>query len=151
MPFPLYGSGGRNARISAATWPTCCLSMPSTWIRVLPSSVNAMPFGGLAGAETDALNLEALTEALRDAFEHVGDERAREAVRGAMRLVVAEALDAHGAVFDRDAHDRQDALFERSLRTFDAHERILDFDVDAAGDRNGEFTDSRHRRLPYQT
>src|SRR4051812_6339948 len=28
MPLPLYGSGLRQRRISAATWPTFCLSMP---------------------------------------------------------------------------------------------------------------------------
>jgi hypothetical protein len=30
MPLPLYGSGGRTCRISAAAWPTFCLSIPST-------------------------------------------------------------------------------------------------------------------------
>ena len=29
MPLPLYGSGGRRLRISAATWPTISLSAPS--------------------------------------------------------------------------------------------------------------------------
>src|ERR1041384_8386133 len=33
-PLPLYGSGGRNARISAATWPTFCLSIPVIMISV---------------------------------------------------------------------------------------------------------------------
>src|SRR6266852_5497113 len=34
MPFCLYGSGGRNERISAATWPTWPLSAPLTtmWV-----------------------------------------------------------------------------------------------------------------------
>src|SRR5919108_631496 len=30
MPFPLYGSGGLTLRISAAVWPTACLSIPLT-------------------------------------------------------------------------------------------------------------------------
>src|SRR4029079_5664254 len=33
-PFPLYGSGGRRLRISAATWPTTSLFAPSTVICV---------------------------------------------------------------------------------------------------------------------
>src|SRR6266849_4658068 len=29
-PLPLYGSGGRRERMSAATWPTASFSMPET-------------------------------------------------------------------------------------------------------------------------
>ena len=47
MPLPLYGSGGRRLRISAATWPTRCLSIPSTCTRFVPSTVNAMPSGAV--------------------------------------------------------------------------------------------------------
>ena len=36
MPLPLYGSGGRSARTSAAIWPTTCRSDPliviSVWL-----------------------------------------------------------------------------------------------------------------------
>src|SRR5262249_9132587 len=45
-PLPLYGSGLRNERISGATWPTFCPSIPEmttsvgfgTWI-VIPSGI----------------------------------------------------------------------------------------------------------------
>src|SRR5919106_1093666 len=45
MPLPLYGSGGRTARTSAATCPTFCLSIPLTitWLGAGTSKV--MPSG----------------------------------------------------------------------------------------------------------
>ena len=45
MPLPLYGSGGRTARISAATWPTFCLSNPLIWIEVGFSHLIVMLYG----------------------------------------------------------------------------------------------------------
>src|SRR5690242_4347787 len=44
-PFPLYGSGGRRLRISAATWPTTSLFAPSTTICVGTGAVSLMPCG----------------------------------------------------------------------------------------------------------
>src|SRR2546421_73435 len=46
MPLPLYGSGGRTLRISAAVWPTICLSMPLTTIWVGVGTSNEMPARG---------------------------------------------------------------------------------------------------------
>src|SRR4029453_2100426 len=46
MPLPLYGSGGRTARTSAAVWPTCCLSMPFTSTSVWLGTSNVIPAGG---------------------------------------------------------------------------------------------------------
>src|SRR5581483_9792856 len=45
MPLPLYGSGGRTLRISAATWPTCCLSIPLTTISVGVGTSYVIPAG----------------------------------------------------------------------------------------------------------
>src|SRR3954452_18153685 len=44
-PLPLYGSGGRNARISAATWPTFCLAIPVTTISVGFGATIVIPSG----------------------------------------------------------------------------------------------------------
>src|ERR1044072_2906758 len=44
-PCPLLGAGGRNARISAATWPTFCLSMPVMRTSVGFGVAIAMPSG----------------------------------------------------------------------------------------------------------
>ena len=94
-------------------------------------------------AVTDALNLEALAEALADAFDHVGDQRARETVRGTVRLAVALALDHELAVFEFDVDDlRKDVLLQLAFRTFNVHGAVGDFDVDAAGNRDGKFTNA---------
>jgi hypothetical protein len=45
IPLPLYGSGGRQPRISAATCPTNCLSMPLIMIIVGFSQTMPMPVG----------------------------------------------------------------------------------------------------------
>src|SRR5829696_3694291 len=45
MPFPLYGSGGRRLRSSAATCPTFSLSAPSMMTRVGVWAVSLTPAG----------------------------------------------------------------------------------------------------------
>src|SRR5215208_2230997 len=47
MPLPLYGSGGLTRRISAAIWPTSCLSIPRTTIVVAFGISNSTPSRGL--------------------------------------------------------------------------------------------------------
>ena len=111
MPLPLYGSGGRTLRISAAVWPTICLSMPLArrpasasaprtrcpargLTRTGASSRPAAPVGAAQrGAIADALDLEALLEALRDALDHVRDQRARQAVQRAILAALGRAGD----------------------------------------------------------
>ena len=44
-PLPLYGSGLRKPRISAATWPTCWRSMPEITTSVGFGVAIVMPFG----------------------------------------------------------------------------------------------------------
>src|SRR5580765_1463858 len=58
MPLPLYGSGGRMLRSSAATWPTISLSAPSIFTTVLFSTANLIPAGALycTGWEKPRLN-----------------------------------------------------------------------------------------------
>src|SRR5258705_460577 len=45
-PLPLYGSGGRKPRMSAATCPTMYLSGPLMTTRVAVSALTVMPSGG---------------------------------------------------------------------------------------------------------
>src|SRR5262245_22101392 len=56
MPFPLYGSGGRRLRSSAATCPTSALSDPSTRICVGCGAVSLMPAGALYSMECEKPN-----------------------------------------------------------------------------------------------
>src|ERR671920_595075 len=46
MPLPLYGSGGLTFRISAACWPTRCLSMPRTTMVVAFGISKSIPSRG---------------------------------------------------------------------------------------------------------
>src|SRR5207253_263238 len=61
-------------------------------------------------AVADALELEALLEALRDALDHVRDERAREPVQGAVLAAVGRALDDQLAVLLLDLDPDRDLL-----------------------------------------
>ena len=47
MPLPLYGSGPRICRISAATWPTSSLLGPLIVTMVLLATANVIPAGAL--------------------------------------------------------------------------------------------------------
>ena len=131
MPLPLYGSGGRTLRISAAVWPTTCLSVPLTTICVGAGTSNEMPSRGVTVTEcekptcelevgalelravADALDLEVLLEALGDALDHVRDERARESVQRAVVAAVGRPRHVEDAVVLRDLHARGHALLER--------------------------------------
>src|SRR5216683_1502672 len=46
-PLPLYGSGGRSERMSAATWPTSSLAIPVTENLVWSCTSMVTPAGGL--------------------------------------------------------------------------------------------------------
>ena len=164
MPLPLYGSGGRRRRMSAATCPTDCLSMPRTMICVGAGISNSMPAGGSTtigcekpssssidepaqrGAIADALDLEALLVAVRDALDHVRDERAREAVQRAVRAAVRRARDRDDALVDAHRHLVRDGLLERPSGALHAHASRTDVDLDAGGQGDGGSSDSAHCR-----
>src|ERR671922_1865841 len=61
MPLPLYGSGGRTERTSAAVWPTCCLSTPLTTICVGAGTSKVIPARGstTTGCEKPTLSSSA--------------------------------------------------------------------------------------------
>ena len=123
MPLPLYGSGSRSERISAAVCPTFCLSMPVMvmW-PVLASTAMSMPSGiGEAhrmrvaeleddflpldlGAVADADDVELALEAFGDAADVVRHQRAHQAVEGArVLLFIVRARELHDVVLDRHA------------------------------------------------
>ena len=92
---------------------------------------------GLRNAIADALKLEALAIPLGDAQDHVVQKRPREAVRRALFLRVALALDDELTVLQLHGHVTQDRLLELTLGAFDLHEILGNVDVDAAGNRYG--------------
>ena len=134
MPLPLYGSGGRTLRISAAVCPTICLSMPLTMISVGVGTSKEMPARGVIddrmrvadgelevlaaerGAVADALDLQALLEALRDALDHVRDQRTREPVERAVGTAVARPRDDDRVVLLLDLHPQRHLLAELAER-----------------------------------
>src|SRR4051812_29608416 len=95
-------------------------------------------------AVADALDLEALLEALGHAGDHVRDQRAGEAVERAVVAAVGRARDDELAVLLLDRDVARLALLERPARAGDAHDLGLDRDLDAGGDGDGLLTDSRH-------
>ena len=138
-PCPCTAPGGRTLRISAAVWPTTCLSVPLTTIWVGIGTSNETPGARrdrdrvrVADGElevvalelravADALDLEMLLEALRDALDHVGDERAGEAVQRAIVAAVGRSRHVEDAVLLHDLDAHGNLLLERAERPLDVH------------------------------
>src|ERR1019366_9573894 len=153
-PLPLYGSGLRRLRLLAATSATCCFSMPST------TNLEGEPLGGahrhrVAEAErelqvpapglhpvADADDLQRLAETVRDAGDHVGDQRAGQAVQRADLALVAWPGDFNGAVGLADLDGRRNLEPEAALRALHGDLAAIDGDVDAAGYDDGHASDS---------
>src|SRR6476619_525487 len=93
----------------------------------------------------DALDLEVLLEAVRDALDHVRDERPREPVERAVLAALGGAGHGDDAVLLRDPHADGHALLERAERPRDLHVAAgRHFDGDAGGDLDWLPTDSAH-------
>ena len=117
----------------AAISPTSCLEMPLTTMRVGCGHLELDPVGGLdrhrvrvaerqlevpaleLRAVADALDLERLLVAVGDALDHVGHERAREAVQRAVLAAVGRARDEQLLAVLRDRDVAVDALGELAL------------------------------------
>src|SRR5438874_1460168 len=95
-------------------------------------------------AVADTLDLQALLEALRHAFDHVGDERARQPVQRAVVAALGRSRDDDRAFFLGDRHAQRDLLLQGPERTGDGHAPRLHRDGDAGGDLDGLFSDSAH-------
>src|SRR3954468_4282554 len=79
-------------------------------------------------AVADTLDLEALLEALRDALDHVRDQRPRQAVQRAILPALGRARDRDHALVLRDLHALRDALAQLALRAGDGHAAGIDRD-----------------------
>src|SRR5829696_3810880 len=100
-------------------------------------------------AVADALDLERLGEARGDALDHVGDERARQAVQRAVLRAVRRPRDDELAVLLGHVDGARLALFEVAAGAGDAHDLGLDGHRDGCGHRDGLASDARHGA--YQT
>ena len=162
MPLPLYGSGGRTRRISDAIWPTCCLSIPLTittvglgdverdplrWVdrhRVREADVQLEARSPERCPVADALDLERLLEPLRDALDHVRDERPRQPVQSAILASLRRTRDHDLVVLLLDSDPLGKLLRELAERTVHHHAARRDRDVHAGGKCNWALTDSAH-------
>ena len=99
---------------------------------------------GQRGAVADALDLEALLEAVGDAFDHVRDQRARQAVQRAILAALGRARDRDHALVLRDLHALRHLLAELALRAGDRDAAGIDRDEHAGGHFDGFLTDTGH-------
>src|SRR4051812_22499665 len=100
------------------------------------------------GAVADALDLEALLEALRDPLDHVRDQRARETVQRAILAALGRTGHGDRALLLRDLHALRHDLAELAARAGDGDAARVDRDDHAGGHFDGSFTDTRHMWLP---
>src|SRR5262249_40673128 len=82
-------------------------------------------------AVTDALDLEALLEAVGDPLDHVRDERAGQTVQRPMVAAIGRPRDRDRTIVLLDLHVARHALLKLTLRPLHAHELRLDRELDA--------------------
>src|SRR4051812_15545113 len=90
----------------------------------------------------DAGNLERLLISLRDAFDHVRQQRARQAVERLVVLFVGGARDMQHLAFLPDGDALRELARELALRTLHLHRVAVDRDRDALRDRNRQLADT---------
>src|SRR3954447_8885348 len=100
------------------------------------------------GAVADALDLEGLGEPGGDALDHVGHQRARQPVQGAVLAAVGRAADEQLAVLLLDRDVAVLALGQVTARAGHADDLGLDGDGHAVGNGNGLAADAAHGCLP---
>src|SRR3954449_6313830 len=100
------------------------------------------------GAVADTLDLERLREAGRDALDHVGDQRARQPVQGAVLAAVGGAGDEQLAILLLDADVAVLAFGQVAARTDHADDLGLHGDGHAVGNGDGLAADTTHGCLP---
>src|SRR5215208_1148879 len=96
-------------------------------------------------AVADALDLQALLEAVGDALDHVRDQAAREPVQRAVLAAVGRSRHADLAVVLLDPDLARHALLELALGPLHLHELGLDRDLHPIGDGDRLSADARHR------
>src|SRR4051794_27291648 len=99
-------------------------------------------------AVADALDLEALLEALRDSLDHVRDERPRQAVEGAILAALGRALDEKLAVALLDRDPLRDALLQRTQGTSHHHPARVERYADPGRNGNRLLANTAHLDPP---
>ena len=97
----------------------------------------------LCGAVTDAVDFKLFFIAVGNAFDHVGDQRARQPVQGArlIALVLARHVDDGSVNSHRNA--RRNFFAQRRLGALDGHGVVAaDRHRNACGNVDWQFTDS---------
>src|SRR5688500_17927051 len=105
-------------------------------------------FSAQRRAIAHALDLEPLLEALRHALDHVGDERARQAVQRPVLAALGRPLDDDLAVVLLDQQSAGNLLAELSQRSVDHRAAWTDRHAHARRDLNWTFPDSTHGSIP---
>jgi len=93
-------------------------------------------------AVPDADDLELALEAVLDAVDHVGDERAHQAVQRPHRPVLGAAADRQHVLLHRDGQAAGHRLAELALGPLRLDGLALDGDLDPLRDRDGLLADS---------
>src|SRR5256714_2298013 len=99
------------------------------------------------GLVAHARDVQRALEPLRDALDHVGDQRARQAVQLARAARVVGAVRLHQAVLDRDLHLAVELLRHLPLGALHLDQAGLRVDLHLVGDLDGESSDAGHVAL----
>src|SRR6478736_661097 len=118
--------------------------------RVRETEAQVHDLAGDGSLETDALNLKLLDEAVRDALDHVIDERAAQTMQRLSLRIFTSAADDDLVAFDLQAGALRQFPVELALRAFDVNFLPFDLDLDFGRDGNRLFSNTRHkiRSLP---
>src|SRR3954470_16223304 len=92
------------------------------------------------GTVADADDVELALEAVGDAANVVGDQRAHQTMEGARAALIVRARELHHVVLDGDADAGDDWGGQGAFRTLDGHDVAVVFDLDAF--RDGDFFSS---------
>jgi hypothetical protein len=95
-------------------------------------------------AVADALDLEPLLESLRDAFDHVRDQRSRQPVQRAILAALGRSRDDDLTVVLLDLHPWRNGLRELPEWAVHHHASRGDRDVHAAWNFDWLFADATH-------
>src|SRR6267143_2908067 len=100
----------------------------------------------------DPRDVQRAREPLRDAQDHVGDQRPRQAVELARAARVVGSVHADLPFVDGDLHLPVELLRDLALGALDVHEARLGGHLDLVRNLDGELADARHGCwAPYQT
>ena len=148
MPLPLYGSGGRMARMVAADLTDGLfvdaahehdlglrrLELDAFWRvddhRMAEAHLQLQALALDAGSIAHADDLQTPLEAFGDTFDHVGDESPREPVQGAVRTAVGGPSDRDHAALQLHDHLPRHPLHKLTLRALDGHQSVVVGELD---------------------